>query len=383
MNLKKLFSKTIFFFGAGTTANCGCLTSTKMLSDLAESIKELDTDSRANTFLEIYRFILATLQYQNSLRNTSPENKIAFIPNIEDFVFLLKKIINRDSIIPAPLVGSWRDSIIKYEYQEKDIFKNFLGFIEEKLYTKWLSTIDESKVAELLKPLEELLQSTEEFEVNIFSINYDLVFERYFNLKGVTNIRTGFSGENWMDDFETAEGELKSKINYYKLHGSLDWEMEDGYLMSSVNHEYSNNPWVIFGEESKMVSIEPFLSLLVRYKQKLKLADYIICVGYSFFDTYINNLLLQAVNLPGKRLIIVDTKEETKSQFIERLKYIQQNDFNHKNNTSTISEERIHLFSGTTAVKYFKDHLGKNAPGLMTLIEKLEQESEAEEYPFT
>lgn len=382
MDLKELFSKTIFFFGAGATAGCGCLTSNLMLEDLENSINERQSDERSKTFLEIYRFILATLHYQNSLKNSSQDSKFISAPNIEEFVFILKKIIHRDSIIPAPLVGNWRDFIIKYEYNNNNIFTDFLGFIEEKLYSKWLSNVDKEKAKELLTPIEELLTSSDSFQLNLFTINYDLVLEHYFNLDGVTNIRTGFSGEQWADDFDSNDGNVKSKINYFKLHGSLDWEMEEGYLRASTSHIASKNPWVIFGEESKMVSVEPFLSLLVHYKQKLKEADYIICVGYSFFDTYINNLLLQAVNLPGKRLIVVDKKPESPREFVDRLRNIQQNDYSHKNNTTTISEERLKLFSNTTAADFFKSVLGRDASGLLNIIDELQRESITKESPF-
>ena len=203
----------------------------------------------------------------------------------------------------------------------------------------------------------------------------------------MTNIRTGFSGEAWMDDFEPIKKESGeeidvSKINYFKLHGSLDWEMENGYLKGSSSHEPSKNPWIIFGEESKMVSIEPFLSLLIRFKERLKSADFVVCIGYSFFDTYINNLLLQSVNTSGKKLIIVDIKDESKDQFLERLKYIQENDFNHRNNTLSIASEKLHLISKTSAVNFLKDHLGRNAKGLLDLINKLESEMVKEESPF-
>lgn len=39
----------------------------------------------------------------------------------------------------------------------------------------------------------------------------------------------------------------------------------------------------------------------------LEEADFYIVIGYSFFDTYINNIILQGVNQdPDKKIIIVD-----------------------------------------------------------------------------
>lgn len=105
------------------------------------------------------------------------------------------------------------------------------------------------------------------------------------------------------------------RINLYKLHGSLDWvrldsgdfKDEESLNEQEKSHiEEEHSPYLIFGQGTKTFSVEPFFSLIQHLRKKLNDKSYFFVIGYSFFDPYINNLLIDAVKGTSKKLIIIN-----------------------------------------------------------------------------
>ncbi len=387
MKLTDLFQKVLFLFGAGATKEAGCLLSKEMLADLRGSISSLEDQPKGRLFDEIYQQLMACLEYQNSLKNYSLVDQ-NYGSNIEDFVSLLRKIENRDFIIPSPLLSGWNDKIVRFEIEERTIFSDFRGFIEDSLYSKWIDGCHVEGTKALLTPIQELLKSTEDFCIHIFTLNYDLVLERYFNREGITNLDRGFVQGIWANSFRdtntiAAKQESESKMHYYKLHGSLDWYKSDtGQIRCASQSQSKEEPLIIFGHDNKMLSIDPFLSMVFRFKTQLDQAQYFVVVGYSFFDTYVNNLIMQAVNEdPGKKIIIVDPglEEGGESKFTKKLKNIQDNRFTQDIfNVTALDESKVKLLR-MTAREFFEKYFRNDAEALKALISQLDEE---EESPF-
>ena len=101
MNLKDLFGKTIFLVGAGASMDADCLSSSGMLKRLKEATNLLDKpDENGNYskykdyqqyFKEIYDFIVASLNYQFSMKDS--DNLMQQIINVEDFVMVDRKSV--------------------------------------------------------------------------------------------------------------------------------------------------------------------------------------------------------------------------------------------------------------------------------------------------
>ena len=116
-------------------------------------------------------------------------------------------------------------------------------------------------------------------------------------------VNNGFRHYLWEQMFTT--GADNSRINLYKIHGSIDWyfdEVEE-VIKYKQDHEPAFNPknpselkpHIILGYQHKLFSVEPFFSIVQEFIQKLRSSNLIIVVGYSFNDSYINNLLIQEV----------------------------------------------------------------------------------------
>ena len=391
MTLVELFKKVVFLIGAGASKDVGCKLSTEMLTSLKEAINNLTASEKdfinyKEDFNEIYHFILASLKYQSTMKDSSVSSS-AYV-NIEDFVMVLRQLIDKEFIIPYPLIGNWNDKILKWELKNGDVFLRFKDFITLLLVKDW-TQYDKSRAEIILQPIREILNHSENIKANFFSLNYDLVFENVFNTTTAKILDNGFSEKNisddtirfWAADFNNPNS--PTKINLYKLHGSIDWEhnldSEEVSIKESIDD--GREPLMIFGSYSKMLSFDPFLYILSNFRAKLEEATIFVVIGYSFHDKYINNLLIQQLSQntdedKPKKLLVVDPTRptQTASEFTEELKSIQDSkSINDIINFRQISPERIKLIT-KTASQFYAEYFADGAALLKKELEEIEGE---------
>jgi hypothetical protein len=394
MNLDEAFKKVVFLLGAGASFDAGCELSTGMLVSLKEEINnpsgpEEDFISYKDDFNEIYHFILASLRYQSTLRDASVSSN-AYV-NIEDFVMVLRQLIDKEFIIPYPLIGNWNDRILKWELNNRNVnvFERFKDFIVLQLVKKW-TQFDQEKAAKILQPLRNMLGSSENVVLNVFSLNYDLIFEQIFNTQHSRILDNGFSERNvsdskiryWASDFNNELNQ--TKINLYKLHGSLNWEynQETQEITIKENIYDRREPLIIFGSSSKMLSFDPFLYILSKFREKLEQATLFVVVGYSFHDKYINNMLIQQLSQnttedKPKKILVIDPStprtKQTASDFTEELKSIQESkSINDIINFRNVSPERIELIPKSAEI-FYEEYFDNGAQMLKEKLEEIER----------
>jgi hypothetical protein len=315
----ELIKKTLFFLGAGFSFGTGCLTSGEMFSDLKKKILS-DDDSFTPTEKEALQFLISCMAYHAEWRSIKTGGEIEFNPNIEELVLLIRRIKNRELFLPYPITGNWADKLVELEtaYKKQDR-KNLFEELELKLKSllknRWLKS-DEDKFG-YLAPLRAFFQdySDRSFRLDVCTLNNDLVIEKYFGAHHEIPWR-GFYNGKWIGIDEEDKLDEFGRINLYKLHGSIDWaRVESGEIYEESKFpeeekeyiEPFHNPYVIFGQGSKTISVEPFFSLMKKFNELLRIKKYIFVIGYSFFDPYINNLLFYA-SKGFNRLIIVNPK---------------------------------------------------------------------------
>ena len=348
----KILKRAVFLFGAGATKDAGCLVSSEMLDDIYEM--ELSRPE-----IDAIDFLLSSLQYHASWKNLkeriSMNSANGHQPNIEDLMLLIRRVINRDSYLPFPITGSWADKInfLEIEWRSTDSYQNTIAkkslfvTIEEKLTRRlshWLKLGNES--TNYLNPISEFLQETEDNSspLSFFTLNYDLVFEKHFNKDAVTLLYNGFLNGSF-SGFHSSLIQ-QNRINYYKLHGSINWERdESGLIKESFNYSDDDglinlkdtkdamnklkvsefvqnsigNPHIIFGQGGKFLSVDPFISLLYNFKELLNEKDIFFVIGYSFFDPYINNMLLEGLSKDVSRLMIVVNPQFNEKDYLTSL----------------------------------------------------------------
>ncbi len=164
---------------------------------------------------------------------------------------------------------------------------------------------------------------------NLFTTNYDLVFETAMDGLGVIyvdgfigGLKSFFHPESFNFDYyypaATTEGNvsrMERVLHYYKIHGSLNW-------IESKNESYLN----VYGIEKKdteQISSDNVLIYPTPMKEQdtvgfpysemfRRLANTIqqpqsvlVTYGYSFGDAHINRIIFEALTIPSFQLLIV------------------------------------------------------------------------------
>lgn len=372
MSLKALFEKTVFLLGAGASTDAGCLSSNAMLADLKKNIAELPpSDTKKTAFQGIFDFVLASLNFQHSMRasDTIKQNSVI---NIEDFIMVLRQLIDREFIIPAPLIGNWNNKIVTWEVRNEDIFAAFLSYATNLLMNSW-TRFEESKAQSLLAPFRSLIELSDAFEAEIFTLNYDLTWESSFNTPTERLIETGFSAGRWVGDFEDPENVAKLRLS--KLHGSVDWYFDEATEEVRIASEPVDEPLVIFGSSYKMQSFDPFISLLSRFRQCLQTSSLYVIVGYSFQDRYINNILIQSLGsqLARSAIVVDPTAWESAEHLTERVEETQASkSLNEMLNLKYINPERVEIVK-SPAESFYAEYLKNTAEKLSAALAKVEE----------
>ena len=433
MEIKEVINKCLFVIGAGFSKPAGCRMSSEMLGDLRIYIQKNDEKNRFNNIeKEALKFLLSSLSYHNEWRSIQSGGKFKFKQNIEELVLLIRRIKDRENYLPYVVTGNWADKLVQLEaafnsitkeneHEMNNLFSSIELKIKKDLLKEWLK-FEENKFS-YLEPLRKFIEDypNENFCLNICSLNYDLILEKYFSEACPW---MGFSNGIWVGlESAPSEKDEKRRINLYKLHGSLNWirniagdiwekEKLENQKEEDINkpkeQDLENDPFIIFGQGVKTFSIEPFFSLIYHFKKLLKEKEYIFVIGYSFFDPYINNLLIAATSGTSKKIIIVNPEfgsdkifKESKGKFYnsefgecnypeyqqelaEYIKEIQKNSFYSELPEFNISYVKPNSFFyiPLKTEKFIKKYFSNKGNILRKLIEQFEQERKEIEKPF-
>jgi hypothetical protein len=177
--------------------------------------------------------------------------------------------------------------------------------------------------------------------VNLFTTNYDMAFDyaldnlvvHYINgFMGVHNrcfrpevyeYDLYYPGQSVTGKVHRAEKVLK----YYKIHGSLSWlatkpTVSNTYGIKEIplNNEFKvdeNKELMIYPCVSKKsFTLDlPYSELFRQFSQAINQPQSVLfCVGYSFYDEHINDIIKQALSIPSFTLFIVNYSAEKDSK---------------------------------------------------------------------
>ncbi len=124
------------------------------------------------------------------------------------------------------------------------------------------------------------------------------------------------------------------RINLLKLHGSIDWMIDQNDNVQERESTFSlygekfKGRLMIYPIHEKFVSQEPYFSLYSCFKSMLSVSQVCIAIGYSFRDQSVNNAFLDVFkNDASKKLYVVNMntapiKERLKSAPANNVTYI-------------------------------------------------------------
>jgi len=169
---------------------------------------------------------------------------------------------------------------------------------------------------ERVKYLSQLVSCGADGPLTIATLNYDNTIELAARNGGIP-VDTGIDEWSRIGMFSLAP----AGIRLLKLHGSIDWTLEDGQtdqnrllpfqVISSASQpqmkERGYSPAIVFGRGNKLTAKGPYLDMLRVLEAEMDASETITVIGYSFRDEHINEFISQWINSkPNKKLRVIN-----------------------------------------------------------------------------
>ncbi|MFA6962202.1 MAG: SIR2 family protein [Opitutaceae bacterium] len=296
----------IFLLGAGASAEAEVPISAEMIAKIEGLMKTRD---EWKPFLRLYHHVKSAIYYSAGLRGEF-NSSVNF--NIEVLANTLYELARNEEHPIYPFVGSWNGRFSALAGENFKQVEQFRQMILDQL-KDWVQP-ENMKKADYYKGFRRLQQAMG-FPLKVFSLNYDLCFERVVG-DDTYRVETGFGG--YGDDhpwewrrFEEPQVESdRPEVYLYKLHGSINWKRNAAGNLVVVDHAGRNIPalemQVIFGREFKLEAGDPYLFYAFEFRRSTLDARAIVTMGYGFGDDHINKMLTQALRHdPNKRLVVI------------------------------------------------------------------------------
>jgi hypothetical protein len=166
---------------------------------------------------------------------------------------------------------------------------------------------------------------------NIFTLNYDLIIERYFEHEVILDkLRTGFVASGGLpimlwDLKRGYEWNRQDLVNLVKLHGSIDQFRTErgieklpappskGYYTTKVLEQM-----MIFPVFEKYVTRGPYFDMYAMLRERLQQEPVCIMIGYSFRDEAVNNAFEDSIE-NNANLKIVYVGGERAEEYLSRV----------------------------------------------------------------
>lgn len=299
----------LFLLGAGASVDAGIKHAKAMTLDIEEKIR---SDADFKEFNDLYNYLKSSIIYQRGLEGAFEDQTAT----IEELLDVLSEINQKHQNKLYPFIGGWNIHLLKVAGEEFEKVAKLDKQIRGQLF-QWIniSNYDKAKYFQGFKDLVADIGSA----VRVFTLNYDICVEKA--LAGTDfGIELGFnsgSGREWEATKFDANENTDVGMYLYKLHGSIDWEKDEtsGNILKLCDNPQPN-PELIFGTAAKLSSIDPYL-FYVHELRKYSLNEalrFIVVVGYSFSDEYVNGLIGQAVKRNKYLKLLVVTPENKKNE---------------------------------------------------------------------
>ncbi|UOY08922.1 SIR2 family protein [Muricauda sp. SCSIO 64092] len=275
----------LFLLGAGASHEAEIPISFQMVDQIEMLVID---DPKWSQFKELYYYLKSSIQYADGIFGNFNDPF-----NVEKLLIVITEIEKRDKNIMYPFIGTWNMRLMDLA---GDNFTNLTAFKEliiNKL-NEWVRLKDYGKAnyyegfASLKNEIGNLLR--------VFTLNYDLCFERVVGKS--QSIELGFDSSTKEWHYANFDSHDSKDFFLYKLHGSINWYTTDEQISKlKISDDPVESPELIFGIQHKMTSIDPYFFFSSEFRKLCLEAEtkLIICLGYSFSDDYINNIISQAV----------------------------------------------------------------------------------------
>ncbi len=255
------------------------------------------------------------------LKNSLGKEKI----DIEDMMAALDQFQTQYKMMKDPqtlmqwtLAGSSSvvssSNMSNLDSMERDFVDPLNKMIKERVYKFYGKRPDPEKLSTWVAFLKELGEIDPIIE--IFTTNYDRVMEKAIEQAGISVIPglvSSSDGAKLETSFWDPRGQppyIKHEGLLTKLHGSIDWQHDDGNIIKSGPHytQDEQNHCILYPGYKGVPTEEPFRIFHDHLRNTVqKRPQLAIFVGFSFRDDYINSIL---DGIPEETFTFYFTKSE-------------------------------------------------------------------------
>lgn len=220
-------------------------------------------------------------------------------------------------------------SLVRDEVKEQ-LVSNLVDEIKSVLIDSFVNSVDYRKLS-----LHEIfLLKLRTFgclrKTDIYTPNYDLAFE-YSLDKLAIEYKDGFSGfVNRIFDPRTLQG--KDKTGLVKIHGSVNWIVEDGKI-KEFQPKFTDGkviiddtaPVLIYPTSHKLYQTysTPYSELMRHMLDEMETGkNVVIVLGYKYGDDHINEILFKALENPNNIFYFFLYNPNEQGAFINQLKQL-------------------------------------------------------------
>jgi len=278
----------LFLLGAGASVDAGIMHAKAMTDDIECKIRE---DEDFTSYRDLYNYLKSSIVYQRGLEGSFMNQEV----NIEELLNVLSEIKQKHHNKLYPFIGSWNVHLQKVAGEDFEKVTKLDRLIRDQLF-KWINIRDYDR-SDYFSGLS-LFANEIGSALRVFTLNYDLCVEKSLAKKDA-KVELGFNElRDWEASKFDSDPNSEVRVFLYKLHGSIDWirDGEQGHILKKCDSP-QDNPELIFGTTAKLSSIDPYLFYVHEFR-KYSLQEplrFIVTIGYSFGDEYINRLIGQAL----------------------------------------------------------------------------------------
>lgn len=282
----------LFLFGAGASVDASIPMSNQMVNHIEKLISEKED---WQPYKDLYYYLKSSIHYSDGIFGRFGEPF-----NVEKLLVVITEIEKRDKNIMYPFIGAWNIRLLDLAGSSFANVTKLKKLIRKQL-NEWvrIRNYDNASYYEAFDSLQGEIGEL----IKVFTLNYDLCFERVVGKKRFVEVGFNKGTKDWhFSNFDNTEGK---HFFLYKLHGSIDWYTENEKLY--ISDDPVDDPELIFGVHHKMTSVDPYFYYSSKLREAcINDAKLIITIGYSFADEYVNVILSQALKQKGHaRLICV------------------------------------------------------------------------------
>ena len=287
----------LVLLGAGASVEARIPDSREMISRIEGLVRR---EGPWREYGDVYNLVKSSIYFAEGLKGCFGPS-VPF--NVERLVDTLQQLEIRERHPLSPFVAAWDRRLVSVDGIGADLIGKFRRRIIEELRGKWVALSE----VERASYFGELLRFQREFQypLRVFTLNYDLCVEE---VCGRANVQRGFEGRSWdWRAFEETEEDEVPPLLLYKLHGSLDWQSSAGRVgyVDAPSAIRDDEVAIVFGTSYKRQYVDPFLFLAYEFRRwTLDAAKIIVCIGYSFGDDHINDILAQSLRQDDQRRLV-------------------------------------------------------------------------------